>query len=206
MGTVAVADPDEYDDVVVGMIDPDLFNTFLSIPLSVAGASNTIQIGFDSSFRTEDSMTGVLDVSFDGGATFANLLTLAVSPSLPSSSLLRANERITFQTARTGDDLVVRFGVVNAGNDWWWAVRQHLDRHRARTQHPGADLLRNGCTSWAVQATLGTGRQPKPPPPSPALAQRRVYSRCAPAAIGEPQRTRTANSAVRTVVLVVLQA
>ncbi len=121
-GTIAVADPDEYDDLVFGIIQPDLFNVFLSIPLDVTGVSNTLEIGFDSSFFPFGDMTGLLDVSFDGGGSFSNLLTLVASPTFPELSQARVNERLTFQTTRTGNDLVVRFGMVNAGNDFWWAI------------------------------------------------------------------------------------
>lgn len=121
-GTVALADADEYDDNPLGIIRPNLMNVFMSIPLSVAGTSNLLQISFDSSFRPSGTMEGLLDVSFDGGTSFVNLLSLVAGPGFPSESLTRVNERITLQTPRTGDDLVVRFGLVNGGNDWWWAV------------------------------------------------------------------------------------
>jgi hypothetical protein len=124
-GTVMVADPDEYDDL--GDIDPDQFNVLVRTPaISTAGIpANNLLLNFDSSFRPYDGMTGLVDVSFDGGANFANVLTLDTT-STPGgdSSLARADESISLplNNPGTGGDLVVRFGMTNAGNDWWWAV------------------------------------------------------------------------------------
>jgi hypothetical protein len=124
-GTVMVADPDEYDDLPD--IDPDQFNVLIRTPtISTAGvAANNLKLNFDSSFRPYDGMTGLVDVSFDGGATFANVLTLD-TPSTPggNSSLVRANESISLPLNNPGNGagMVVRFRMTNAGNDWWWAV------------------------------------------------------------------------------------
>jgi hypothetical protein len=70
-------------------------------------------------------MTGLVDVSFNGGTAFANVLTLNTA-STPGgdSSLARADESVSLLLNNPGDGggLVVRFGMTNAGNDWWWAV------------------------------------------------------------------------------------
>jgi hypothetical protein len=124
-GTVMVADPDEYDDTVD--IDPDQFNVFIRTPvISTTGiAANNLRLNFDSSFRPYDGMAGLVDVSFDGGTTFANVLTLD-TPSTPGgeSSLARANESVSIRLNNPGNGggLVVRFAMSDAGNDWWWAV------------------------------------------------------------------------------------
>jgi hypothetical protein len=124
-GTVMVADPDEYDDL--GEIDPDQFNVFIRTPtINTAGVpANSLRLNFDSSFRPYDGMTGLVDVSFNGGTTFSNVLTLNTA-STPGgdSSLQRADEAISLllNNPGTGGGLVVRFGMTTAGNDWWWAV------------------------------------------------------------------------------------
>jgi hypothetical protein len=124
-GTVMVADADEYDDS--GDIDPDQFNVLIRTPtISTAGiAANNLRLNFDSSFRPYDGMTGLVDVSFDGGTNFSNVLTLDTA-STPggASSLARADESVSLllNNPGNGGGLVVRFQMANAGNDWWWAV------------------------------------------------------------------------------------
>jgi hypothetical protein len=70
-------------------------------------------------------MTGLVDVSFNGGATFANALTLntAGTPG-GNSSLARANESVVvpLNNPAEANSVIVRFGMTNADNDWWWAI------------------------------------------------------------------------------------
>ena len=71
LGTVAVADTQEWDDL------PQLNNNFTSLfitsPISLANVvANTAVLEFDSSFKPEASVAannqvGVLEVSYDGG-------------------------------------------------------------------------------------------------------------------------------------------
>lgn len=121
-GQVLVADPDQFDDQTA--IEPDLFNVFASTPsISLAGiVPASVAVNFDSSFRPYDGMTGLVDVSFDAGATWTNLLTLNRDNSGGDSSLSRADESISLPVDVQGDDMLVRFGMVDGGNDWWWAV------------------------------------------------------------------------------------
>ena len=121
-GNVVVADADEYDDL--GDIDPDLFNVYLMTPeLPLDGTSGDVEIKFDSSFRPYDTMTGLVDVSFDSGASWDNLLTLVkTDPDFPNSSLDRIDETVSLTANNPGNGSVqVRFGMTEAGNDWWWA-------------------------------------------------------------------------------------
>ena len=121
-GNVVVADPDEYDDL--GEIDPDLFNVFLMTPdLPLDGTSGDVAVNFDSSFRPYDTMTGLVDVSFDSGASWDNLLTLVMdADTFPNSSLDRIDEAVALTAANPGSGSVkVRFGMTEAGNDWWWS-------------------------------------------------------------------------------------
>ena len=121
---MAVADGDEYDDGGIS-VQPDQFNVFMQTAISLVGvdaALTGIQVDFDSSFRPYDGQTGLVDVSFDGGTTFSNLLTLDTASLGGNSVLDRADEAVSLLTARSSDDLILRFGMTNAGNDWWWAV------------------------------------------------------------------------------------
>lgn len=125
-GTVMVADGDEYDDLGSG-IEPDLFNVLVETPEIDITAVTTglLEVTFDSSFRPYDTMTGLVEVSFDGGATFENLLTLNTD-TVPggTSSLDRANEAVALSAEIPGGatTAIVRFSLVDTGNDWWWAL------------------------------------------------------------------------------------
>lgn len=122
-GTVLVFDPDQFDDQTG--IEPDLFNVYASAPgIDLSNiAADSVVLNFDSSFRPYDGMTALVDVSFDGGATFSNLLTMDKNNSGGDSSLTRADESLSLPIANPDSgSLVVRFGMTNAGNDWWWAV------------------------------------------------------------------------------------
>ncbi|UYV14066.1 MAG: hypothetical protein NCW75_07180 [Phycisphaera sp.] len=125
-GTVMVADGDEYDDLGSG-IEPDLFNVLVRTPaIDVTSvASGLLEIAFDSSFRPYDTMTGLVEVSFNSGLSFDNLLTLNVD-TVPggSSSLERANEAIALSVAipSGATDAIVQFRMADTGNDWWWAI------------------------------------------------------------------------------------
>jgi hypothetical protein len=94
-GTVAVADPDEWDDAdrIDTPIADNPYDTWLSTPeIDVSGiASGTLELKFDSSWRPEfDSnyhQTASISASYDGAKS-----------------------------------LVLTFGLYDAGNDWWWAI------------------------------------------------------------------------------------
>jgi hypothetical protein len=126
-----VADPDEYDDdagggSVLGGASRS-FNVFLQTPpISLTGVTpGSVVLSFDSSFRPYEAMTGLVDVSFNGGTNFANVLTLdaATTPG-GNSSLARANETVVLplNNPAGASNVIVRFGMTNADNDWWWAI------------------------------------------------------------------------------------
>ena len=132
-GTIAVADTDEYEDY--STFPSNSFNAkLLSTPISLATvAANSVTLEFDSSFRPEngepslvphtpENMQGMLDVSYDGGATWTNLLTLDSSNQYGSSTAANVNDRKVVSVPNPEDgQLVFRWG--NTGsNDWWWAI------------------------------------------------------------------------------------
>jgi hypothetical protein len=143
-GTVMVADPDEYDDDagagnVLG--ETQAFNVFMQTPaISLTGvAPGSVVLSFDSSFVPYESMTGLVDVSFNGGTSFSNLLTLDTA-STPggNSSLARANETVVLplNNPAGASNVIVRFGMVTADNDWWWAI----DNVRVQLGQPALNL------------------------------------------------------------------
>lgn len=136
-GTIMVADADEYDDQ--GKVDgrdldegggvgfPDAMNVFITTPsINLNGFDkNSARLIFDSSFRPYDMMTGLVDVSFDDGATWKNLVTLDLEAfDGVNSSLDRVSEEITVSLGAPASAAAakVRFALTDAGNDWWWAV------------------------------------------------------------------------------------
>jgi hypothetical protein len=67
-------------------------------------------------------MQGMLDVSYDGGATWANLLTLDSSNTLGSETAANVNERRVLSVPNPEDGTMV-FKWTNTGsNDWWWGI------------------------------------------------------------------------------------
>ena len=133
-GTVAVADPDEYDDI--GNIDPDQFTASLSTPaIDVTGlAPGSVRLKFDSSWRPEDTQEAALFASIDGaapvqifnwtssGADFkpnAPNETISVGASVTASG----QTDYAFDLNPAGASTVrLLFDMPRAGNDWWWAV------------------------------------------------------------------------------------
>jgi hypothetical protein len=118
--TVLVADPDAYDDTT--NIDTGLFNTWITTPVVNLGTvfANTVTIEFDSFWRNEVTQVGTLEVSFDGGSNYSNLLTY--DPNLFADGQV-IDERLLFNVSNpAAGQLIFRFGLTNASNDWWWAV------------------------------------------------------------------------------------
>jgi hypothetical protein len=119
-GSVLVADADAYDDGT--NIDTALFNTWASTPkISLNGwAANSVTIEVDSFWRNEVTQIGKLEVSYDGGTTFKSIKTYD-SAALADGLVIDEHLNITVDNPTSGD-LVVRFGLTDGSNDWWWAV------------------------------------------------------------------------------------
>jgi hypothetical protein len=120
-GTVAVMDPDAFDDFVdIDDVPLEAYLTLPAIDLTDVTAG-TVKLNFASSWRPYMEMTGLVDISFDGGTNWANLLTLDNADG--DSSLARADEAISLDVDNPGGgSLLIRFGMVECNNDWWWAV------------------------------------------------------------------------------------
>lgn len=131
-GTIAVADTDEWDDY--GTFPNNSFNAkLLSSPINLATvAASSVTLEFDSSFRPEsgaafvpyapDNMQGMLDVSYDGGATWTNLLTLDSSNQYGNATAANVNDRKVVSVPNPEDGQLV-FRWSNTGtNDFWWSI------------------------------------------------------------------------------------
>jgi len=125
-GTVAIADPDEWDDADHA---EGWFDSFLSTPsISVADVtSGLLELRFDSSWRPEFDddyhQTANVTVSFDGGEPVEVLLWESDASS-PNFKAYATNEAVTVQIRKPAgaQEMVVTFGLFDAGNDWWWAI------------------------------------------------------------------------------------
>ncbi|MBL9174879.1 MAG: hypothetical protein JNL10_15180, partial [Verrucomicrobiales bacterium] len=148
-GTVAIADPDEWDD---STHLKSLFNSFLKTPeISLEGiAANSAFLKFASSWRPEafddvspeDSTTGfpgdytggpegvatnnqtaVITASFDGGAPI-EVLKWDSKEGSPTFHGDFPNESVLVQLKNPAGakKMVLSFELRLSANDWWWAV------------------------------------------------------------------------------------
>ena len=129
-GTVAIADPDEWDDLgSPGGQEPGGFNTFMTTPpISLTGLSaNTAVLSFDSSWRPEFDdnyhQSGNATVTFDGGDPI-ELFEWLSDPGSPNFKGEAIDERaiVPLNNPDGAQSMVITFGVFDAGNDWWWAI------------------------------------------------------------------------------------
>ena len=140
IGNGAVSDPDEWDDWEVNG-DPDgksAWNGHLITPsIKIKGAAaESLVLTFDSSWRPDDPQRGEITVSFDGGKEEQILLfessgaqTLVTIPTLRKNEekvndLEQVNETLEIPIDNPADatEIVISFGLLNARNDWWWAI------------------------------------------------------------------------------------
>ncbi|MBA4107024.1 MAG: hypothetical protein C0485_14855 [Pirellula sp.] len=140
---VAVVDPDEYDDLGLGLGRPmNYYNAGLSTNnISVAG-KNAVTLAYDSSWRAEarddahvnpalfngtntevNDQTVVVYASFDG-ATPVRVNLWSSDSNLPEYHGDNVDERVEVPiTVPAGaQNMKLTFGMLNAGNDWWWAI------------------------------------------------------------------------------------
>ncbi len=125
-GTVAIADPDEWDDV--GHAE-GRYNTYLSTPaIDISAAkAGTLLLTFDSSWRPEfadyGEQSAKVTVAFDGGEPEQLMLWLSDTASQyfkPDA----VNDTVTIKIPAPADaqTMVLTFGLFNAGNNWFWAI------------------------------------------------------------------------------------
>jgi hypothetical protein len=125
VGAVMVADGDAYCDIAE--LPADSFNVLMTtppIPLTNVRPGTAV-LHFDSSFRPRDRMTATVEVSFDAGSDFDTLLTMTSANTVGGDdSLGRVDEGISLPLNNPAGvtDMLIRFGLRNADNDWWWAI------------------------------------------------------------------------------------
>ena len=140
--TVMIADPDEWDDAAHAK---GLFNAFIALPsINVKGAAaNSLVLAFDSTWRPEafddgganwpvdengrpiNHQNGVVDASFDGGANQRVVDFDSDSESLnfkKDIDFINESVEVPLNNPAGATALNLRFGMLTAANDWWWAV------------------------------------------------------------------------------------
>lgn len=127
-GSLAIVDPDEWDDYDPFGIDPDstgVFNARLTSPvIQIADVdANTVLVTFDSSWRPEDTQKVAMSVSFDGGA-FTQILLWESDELSPDFHPDAVNEtvNISIDNPSGASTMRVQWEMFDATNDWWWAI------------------------------------------------------------------------------------
>lgn len=161
-GTVAIADPDEWDDAghppvpATGTYDVWLSTAPIDLSTSKPG---TVQLTFDSSWRPEFDndyhQTGTLRVSFDGGEPIELFLWESDSDSANYKDTA-TNETVVLDIDNPAGamSMVLTWGLYDAGNDWWWAidnivVTAERSARLAYNPHPA-----HGAVEVPVKATM----------------------------------------------------
>lgn len=135
--TALVADPDAWDDFFLGG-GPE-YTSFISREYDITGAElDALVLSFDWDFVTEDDQRGVAEVSFDGGATWQTLFDVESENTggFPDGTVFSTNpldytveptqgvfvSGTDFTVPSGATSMIVRFSVLDTGNDWWFAV------------------------------------------------------------------------------------
>lgn len=141
-GTVMIADPDEWDDA---SHEKGLFNAYVTSPeINIAGkAANSLVLAFDSSWRPEGFDDGEPNFPVGPNGEKINNQTAVVSSQFGTSApveILRWDSNPDSPTYHRDGDFIneavliplnnpagattlkLKFGMIDAANDWWWAV------------------------------------------------------------------------------------
>jgi hypothetical protein len=171
-GTVASADPDEWDDYNSPVNNRGYFNSLLmtaSIDIPDLPA-NAAFLRFDSSWRDEafddagpngeqtNNQTATVTMSVNGGAPI-EIMKWDSDDTSPTFHNDNANESVVVPLNLPAGpaSIVLTFGLTNAGNDWWWAIDNIAIDAGALppevTGHPiSATRLTGGWVSFTVAA------------------------------------------------------
>jgi hypothetical protein len=143
-GTVMIADPDEWDDASHA---PGLFNAYVTLPpINTTGAAaNSLILAFDSTWRPEafddgapnfpvdengrptNHQNGVVDAWFGtAGGTTNRVIDFDSDSESPNfkrdGDFINESAFVPLNNPAGTTSLNLRFGMLTAANDWWWAV------------------------------------------------------------------------------------
>jgi hypothetical protein len=122
-GVFAVADGDEWDDLG----NPESFgsmNTLLVTPtIDISSVpAGALSMKFDSSWDPEDTQTAVIEVDYGSG--YQEVLRWESDDMSPDFHGTNYNETVLLplNNPMGATTATIRFGYINATDDWWWAV------------------------------------------------------------------------------------
>ena len=156
-GTIMIADGDEWSDATHAEGN---LNTFLNWSIDVAALDGPLDLKFDSSWLpdagtdslgVESNQTAVITVSLDGGQPL-EILRWDSDPNSATYHGENTNETIWIQlpSVQGASEMVIRFGYLNAANNWWWAldnleIREGMDSSSHSSQ--GGSTTGGGASS-----------------------------------------------------------
>ena len=119
-GTVAVVDPDEWDDCG-NAASFGSYNSILTSPL-IPLTGNPIHISFDSHYRQEAPQQVYLTVANWSGETLETLLHYSSNAGSDNASGDVLNQRLSFSVESDEDEIYFNWEMADAGNNWYWAI------------------------------------------------------------------------------------
>ena len=129
-GTVAVVDPDEWDDCG-DAASFGSYNSILTSPL-IPLMGNPINISFDSHYRQEAPQQVYLTVSNWSGETLETLLHYSSSAGADNAGGDVVNQRLSFIVETDESEIYFNWEMADAGNNWYWAI----DNVKIQSQTP----------------------------------------------------------------------
>ncbi len=136
-GIVAVADPDEWDDrgsPIDGSPFEGYYNALMrtpevslptnGLPASLTFASSWRPEAFDDGPSNTNNQTAVVRASYDNGSNFTEILRWDSDTSSSTYKPSSTNEQVLLELnlPANANSVLLEFGLLNAGNDWWWAI------------------------------------------------------------------------------------
>ena len=119
-GTVAVADPDEWDDCG-NAASFGSYNSILTSPL-IQLTGQPIHISFDSHYRQEAPQQVSLTVTNSSGEIIEMLLHYSSDPGSDNDSGDVLNQWLSFIVETDEDEIYFQWEMYDAGNNWYWAI------------------------------------------------------------------------------------
>jgi len=119
-GTVAVADPDEWDDCG-NAASFGSYNSILTSPL-IQLMGQPIHISFDSHYRQEAPQQVSLTVTNSSGEIIEMLLHYSSDSGSDNDSGDVLNQWLSFIVETDEDEIYFQWEMYDAGNNWYWAI------------------------------------------------------------------------------------
>jgi len=122
-GVIAIADPDEWDDLG----GPELlgsYETTLRTPVMDVRAirPGTLRVSFDSSWRYEDTQSAMFSVVLDSVPSVLFEWHSVVSSPFFKADAVSERVEVSVPHALVDEGVLFEWRMFDARNDWWWAI------------------------------------------------------------------------------------